>query len=447
MVDFYYLPVELKSRELLGKLLLASELLSKGAPVLIGNRVTSEHISFSGRKACVLSKSAADWDNKQIAGFSDSNHQVYSMDEEGLLMASLKTFAQTRFTNENVSVSKGLICWGEAQRRELQSHYPECAEKFVVMGNPRAELWHNKNYGIYDGLVASLRSEYGDYILLASTFPVSSPFKKETVLSRLDKLGLVRSEQDKKDVEAVQLKLVRMRDAFAKVVEDFTSGSKIRVVIRPHPSEDAGYWEQRFKGVPSVTINSEHSISPWALGAKAVLHNSCTTAIEAGLYGVPVISYSPKGETHHYDANLGNMASHCSIEHNEVISLLKQAEDGELLPKALPPELSEYMMSPDGATSRIAEYLYSGEGFGSIKPPRKNHISLLKGWVRWLQLRLDRWQVKSAPNQVKYAARKFPFTHKGEIENALKSICSRRFPSLKVKVVKVDTNLFYLIPR
>ncbi len=446
MSDFCYLPVELKGREFLGKLLLACNILNRGKPVLIGKRIPASHPALKDKKATVLMKSAALVDNPGVAGYIGGGHDLYSLDEEGLLMLSLETFVNKRFTAENIAVLKSVLCWGDSQSEALKARYPDWAEKFIVSGNPRAELWANKNFGLYDDLISDIHAKYGDYILFASTFPVSSPFAKEGIVERLDKFGYVKTEQERQAAAAVQLKLVRMRNAFASVIKKFLELSDVTIVVRPHPSEDISFWSEFFGDNKSVVVTNEHSISPWALGAKAVLHNSCTTAVEAGLYGVPTIAYTPSGEAHDYEVNLGNLSSYQSDDEGEILAFLKSAISGELHPLPASEKLQQYLMEPTGTCDRIAD-LITGEIAHSPASISRHHVSIAKGWIRWMQTTLDKRGFKVASNDIKYSNRKFPFTRTREVERVVNQISARHFPSLKCEVVKVDTNLFYLIPR
>lgn len=448
MTDFYYLPVEIKHREFLGKMLLASHLLELGCPVLIGKRVSSDHPALGGVNACVLTKSAAAVDNPIIANYLLKQHRVYSLDEEGLLMASLNVFVRKRFTHENVRALSAVFCWGQAQCNALKAQYPDCSSNFIVSGNPRAELWANKNYGLYDKMVAEISRQYGDYVLFASTFPVFSPFKKESMVQRFDEFGYVANEEERRAFEDSQARLTRMRDAFAEAIAEIVKAfPSITLVIRPHPSEDADFWHGKFRNNKKVVVTSEYAISPWAMGAKAVLHNSCTTAIEASLYGAPAIAYLPNGEAHGYEVNLSNLVSHQATVLSDVVSLIGGALDGKLEPRPEPVELSEYLRAPSGTCSELAKQLVSGDASARRLAPKKNTSLLVKGWLNWLRLMWDRVGIIRAPDELKYKYGKFPYTHTAEVRAVMSAVFESRSSHVEFDVEKIDVNLFYLKPR
>ena len=52
-------------------------------------------------------------------------------------------------------------------------------------------------------------------------------------------------------------------------------------------------WKNLLSNSPNVKVIYDDSISYWVANSFAVMHNGCTTSIEASLLGKPVISYIP----------------------------------------------------------------------------------------------------------------------------------------------------------
>ena len=69
------------------------------------------------------------------------------------------------------------------------------------------------------------------------------------------------------------------------------------IVLRPHTREPIEAWKLFLKDVLNVHVIKEDTIMPWIKNAFAVLHNSCSTAVEAAVAGIPVISYAPLKES------------------------------------------------------------------------------------------------------------------------------------------------------
>jgi hypothetical protein len=67
------------------------------------------------------------------------------------------------------------------------------------------------------------------------------------------------------------------------------------VVVRPHPSkEDHSFYTKHFASSNEIIVETSGDVRPWILGAQAIIHNGCTTGVEAALMNQPVIAYEPK---------------------------------------------------------------------------------------------------------------------------------------------------------
>jgi hypothetical protein len=67
------------------------------------------------------------------------------------------------------------------------------------------------------------------------------------------------------------------------------------VIVRPHPSkEDHNFYEAHFSSSDSIVVETSGDVRPWILGSHVVIHNSCTSGVEAALMNQPVIAYKPK---------------------------------------------------------------------------------------------------------------------------------------------------------
>ena len=74
--------------------------------------------------------------------------------------------------------------------------------------------------------------------------------------------------------------------------------------MRPHPAENEKIWKILLSNIPNVSVIRKDGISHWVENAFAILHNGCTTALEASISQKPVITYSPFKAS--YDRKLAN---------------------------------------------------------------------------------------------------------------------------------------------
>ena len=85
-----------------------------------------------------------------------------------------------------------------------------------------------------------------------------------------------------------------MMSAYIKAIRKLANNNNdYDIVLRPHPNENIKTWKICLEDIPNVHVIREESISAWVKNTFAVMHNGCTTAIEATISGKPVITYNP----------------------------------------------------------------------------------------------------------------------------------------------------------
>src|SRR6185295_18729457 len=65
---------------------------------------------------------------------------------------------------------------------------------------------------------------------------------------------------------------------------------RARVVVRPHPFERIERYSEALDDVPNVTVDNTPTVQREIFRSAVVIQRSCSTAIEAGLAGVPALS-------------------------------------------------------------------------------------------------------------------------------------------------------------
>ena len=79
-------------------------------------------------------------------------------------------------------------------------------------------------------------------------------------------------------------------------------------------------------------VTNEGNVVPWIMATDVVIHNGCTTGVEAYMMGVPAVSYRAKiNET--YDMGfyrLPNLISHQCFDVDQLQETLKKIIKGEL---------------------------------------------------------------------------------------------------------------------
>ena len=68
-----------------------------------------------------------------------------------------------------------MFCFGEEQKKDILSRYPEIKDKVFVTGNPRMNMLNDYYSPLLNNNIGSIREMYGDFILIASNFATANP--------------------------------------------------------------------------------------------------------------------------------------------------------------------------------------------------------------------------------------------------------------------------------
>ena len=198
-----------------------------------------------------------------------------------------------------------MCTWGDFQRDFYLSLGPKCAPNIRTTGHPRFELYKRAYREYYAEDVAALRAQYGDFILINGNFTIAN-----------NGLGLAdtfswRSGYNPNDQVVARDATVTRKGYFewwahtSHVLVNFVRlinrlslrFPKHNIIIRPHPSEDWNYYTTIFNGIPNVHVKHSGPVAPWLLASKVLIHDGCTTAIEAFLGDTPIITYRSVGDS------------------------------------------------------------------------------------------------------------------------------------------------------
>jgi surface carbohydrate biosynthesis protein len=292
-----YLPIEVKLRELEGKMLLAMVAAERGHVVIIGEKKDTLNLAKAGKlpPGVVHDKSLTPGEYK-IKNFKDLKHHrhiITAQDEEsGLLDESFDRFAQQRFSSDTLTLVDRVFAWGEHDATSLKKNYPDFTDRIVTVGSPRVDFW-SEDFDSYFSLEAK---RVRPYIFVSSNFgfPIDeNPFWNK--VARLRKAGYFdrdpEMEQFMYENTAYQYRLLYH---FIKVVRKLSKDfPEIDILVRPHPVESIDAWNKLMGEYPNVDIERKGTISRWIRNALVLMHNGCTSALEAAVSNIPRIAYRP----------------------------------------------------------------------------------------------------------------------------------------------------------
>lgn len=311
------IPVENQVRELDAKLLLACVAAERGLPVVLGSRT---YINFAMPylpRGLFVAKSMRSLSKLMLNIIRGLGHDIVAWDEESLVRFRSPEYYAWRYSADTFDVIDRLFAWG-ADDAAFFSCYPGYGGAPVhVTGNPRIDLLRPEVRGYFTPEVAALRQRYGELILINTNFSFVNNFVPSLNLIERDAQGRPRVSRTGRGMSlafAVGMAAHQQAiyDHFRELIPQLAAWfPDHRIVLRPHPSENHQAWRQILAGCPQVDVVHEGNVVPWLMAARVLLHNGCTTAVEASVLETPAVSYMPvASETYDYD--LPNGLSHCA---------------------------------------------------------------------------------------------------------------------------------------
>jgi surface carbohydrate biosynthesis protein len=223
---------------------------------------------------------------------ADRGFAVTSIDEEaGLIDHGYEAFAKSRYSNKSIDQAAAVFGWGEEDTETLRRLYPQHSTKIHGTGSPRADLWRSQ-FNLFWGKPKGVPKR--PFILVASNMGMPLRPFHESIRSEREAGYFERDPRGLEDRFSWAAENYLLTYEFVKAIEYLSSNSSgFDIVLRPHPVEDIESWNVFLAGMPHVHVVREDSISAWVNHAFAIMHNGCTTALEATISGKPVITYLP----------------------------------------------------------------------------------------------------------------------------------------------------------
>jgi surface carbohydrate biosynthesis protein len=293
-----YLHVENSARELDSKLLLAAVAAAKGHNVIVSD--------LSGIKRGMRSKTLAPgiFHTKSLTpgirkiashqSMIDSGFIITSIDEEGgLVDYGYDKFAKIRYSEQTIRQASAIFGWGNEDVETLKKIYPKYSSKIYNTGSPRADLWRPFFSGYWGTLQEKPKRPF---LLISSNMGFANNINQFHKIIKSHK----NSGYYQRDPEMFAWHFGHFAEegrlifSFIKAIQHLAHNNNgYDIVLRPHLNENIEAWKVYLEDIPNVHVIRKESINAWVNQAFAVMHNGCTTALEATVSRKPILTYIP----------------------------------------------------------------------------------------------------------------------------------------------------------
>ena len=338
---YLIIPVENQVREFDPKLLLACIAARRGFAAIIGSHREIDLRIASLPQGLYLNKSMTDRNLKMFRIIQNLGHEIVTWDEEALVHLPPETYYSRRLSPIAIQYVTQLFAWGE-DNAELWRQYPDLPPNMPihVTGNPRSDMLRPEMRPFYEPEAESLRKTYGNFILVNTNFnhvnafyPAQNLFQPVKNAAVPPQFGKAAVGMSREYAEGLRDHKQAILDAFKQLIpqlERFFPDHK--VIVRPHPTENQQAYLEIAIGCKRVKVTNEGNVVPWLMAADVVIHNGCTTGVEAHVMGVPAVSYRAK-INEKFDLGfyrLPNLISHQCFDIDQLRELLSRIFKGEV---------------------------------------------------------------------------------------------------------------------
>lgn len=423
-------PSETRSREFDAKLLLACVAAERGLRTVVGSR-TAIHLRVGlFPRAIWLAKDLFGSSLKMTRILRGLGHRVVALDEEALVWYSRERYLASRVSAPVLELTEELFAWGEANAENWRAAEGWHGQPIHVTGNARLDLMRPELRGFFDGERRALEARFGRPILVNSNFGSVNHFVQRYGLHEPGSISAERrlagSPAERAFHERLAVHRRRLFEAFLQSLPALSAAFPDRaIVVRPHPAENAETWRKASEGLPNVEVLYEGNVVPWILAAGVVVHNGCTTGIEANLLGTPVVAYRPAREDG-LDLDLPNGLSSEASSEGELVERCARALAGAL--RASDEELerqarlkARHLAGLTGplAAERIADRLAALAGRPLPDAPWRERLRAHVDALRRRRKKLRDAHLSGHKNSAEYTAHRFPPLSRAEVEERI----------------------------
>ena len=448
------LPTETINRELDAQLLLGAHLVRRGARVFIGHldaiRTAARYLRGGVLVGKAFDPSFPDVDLSWYQHVKAHGFVCVHLDDEGAIFPGTEAEWRTtlaRRLDVNRLAAEDVVCvWGRFQ----EAFYKEQngPQPIRVTGHPRFDMYTKRWSPYYAPLAERLRARHGEFVLVNTNLSTAN----HALGARYPFTDSTRFDPAKPEVRRRMLRFwahtSRILVSFVQLLHRLSGAfPQLTIVVRPHPSENHDYYRIVTTGLPNVTVLHEGSVAPWLFAAKALIHDGCTTGVEAWLGGVPVINFKAVTDER-YDQLVPNLfGTRCTTE-DQVVAALERILAGELPPHVEPPAVARELMvnfereslpplldAIDLARERAGASKY-------LRSPHRLHTKLAAG----LELARERYRAASPTRRrtSAYARQKFYGFDRTDIEDRIARLVATT--SIDVRSEVLSNQLLCLSP-
>jgi hypothetical protein len=316
----------------------------------------------------------------------------------------------------------------------------------------------------FEDEVEILRSTHGDFILVNTNFnhinafyPVQGLFLPVKQPGEIPQFGRAARGMTREFAEGFRDHKLAIFEDFKRLIPNLEKAfPDYNIVVRPHPTEKHDVYHEIAARCERVRVTNEGNVIPWLMAAKALIHNGCTTGVEAFVMRVPAISYRATVNDY-YDYGfyqLPNQLSHQCFDFDGLQKILEKIFAGRLGAtngNERQSIIDHFLAARSGplACERIVDTLekISAERSRASEPTLKN---LIDGRIRATTRRILKQFLSYLPdshNRLEFHRHRYPGISLAEIRERISRITKALGENENIKVDQISSEIFQIDPK
>lgn len=298
MYKVLYLPIEESARELEARLILALCALRDGWKVVVGHQLMMTAFMRIYPVGVYFAKGTNSVQLNKIMPLKERGFGIVAIEEENVPLAE-PLLMKNLMAGNIAELIDIYLAHGPFDADVVGKANPAIAGKLETVGVGRFDLLKPAFLEQRQTKTGQIRGKYGDFVLLNTNFGYANSFigSPEKFFNDLLVGMKIVDLENPAEVALWERALefeTRTMEGFKQLARRLAED--VPVVIRPHTSENLQTWqalEQERDWGGRLSVVREGPVVDWLLASRLVVQNSCTTGLEAGVMGAPVISFTP----------------------------------------------------------------------------------------------------------------------------------------------------------
>lgn len=280
-----YLPIEIKDREYLPKIVLAHHILkNKKKSSIIISRSRLARLTIEKYKNAIFFDKSLSIHKAKISERIIQKNILSVLDEEGPITNWVSYMEDTRLPVDILKKTHLYFVRGYDEKKFVEKKFKKKFTNIKVVGHPKYDLLNYPYYNFYKNEVEMIKNKYKKFVFIPSSFTHdlkgSNDYSKYLFKNYAKNKILKKKLKDSINTWNIDIKNY---NSFLDLVKKLANDNRsFNFIFRPHPTQDINKIENRIQNKPeNLHIIYKYSITPWILSCDYYLHSHCTSVYEA----------------------------------------------------------------------------------------------------------------------------------------------------------------------